>query len=191
MGILIIYSYQYIFFSSDCFSNFRFWSCHIPYINSKNTIKYKIKNELYNLKRENTYLTQTPQAFKFKRLYELAINEKNEITDEATLFIDKNRKIKFIKGDFLLLKTFLIYIIALVGISFLQSLLFETVYNSIILNISNIIYFTIIIVLSIATWNSARNIMGLYYYCSISAKIFSSIMIIICVSMLIKEITRI
>ena len=70
-----------------------------PYINSKNTIKYKIKNELYNLKRENTYLTQTPQAFKFKRLYELAINEKNEITDEATLFIDKNRKIKFIKGE--------------------------------------------------------------------------------------------
>ena len=71
----------------------------VPYINSKNTIKYKIKNELYNLKRENTYLTQTPQAFKFKRLYELAINEKNEITDEATLFIDKNRKIKFIKGE--------------------------------------------------------------------------------------------
>ena len=26
-------------------------------------------------------------------------NEKNEITDEATLFIDKNRKIKFIKGE--------------------------------------------------------------------------------------------
>ena len=71
----------------------------VPYINSKNTIKYKIKNELYNLKRENTYLTQTPQAFKFKRLYELAINKKNEITDEATLFIDKNRKIKFIKGE--------------------------------------------------------------------------------------------
>ncbi len=74
-------------------------SAVVPYINSKNTIKYKIKNELYNLKRENTYLTQTPQAFKFKRLYELAINEKNEITDEATLFIDKNRKIKFIKGE--------------------------------------------------------------------------------------------
>ena len=74
-------------------------SAVVPYINSKNTIKYKIKNELYNLKRENTYLTQTPQAFKFKRLYELAINKKNEITDEATLFIDNNRKIKFIKGE--------------------------------------------------------------------------------------------
>ena len=74
-------------------------SAVVPYINSKNTIKYKIKNELYNLKRENTYLTQTPQAFKFEKLYELAINEKNKITDEATLFIDKNRKIKFIKGE--------------------------------------------------------------------------------------------
>ena len=71
----------------------------IPYINSKNAIKYKVKNELYNLNRENTYLTQTPQAFKFKKLYELAINNKNKIADEATLFIDKNKKIKFIKGE--------------------------------------------------------------------------------------------
>ena len=71
----------------------------IPYINSKDTIKYRVKNELYNLNRENTYLTQTPQAFKFKKLYELAINEKSKITDEATLFVNKNQKIKFIKGE--------------------------------------------------------------------------------------------
>jgi len=71
----------------------------IPYINSKDTVKYKVKNEIYNLKRKNAYLTQTPQAFKFKKLYELAISEKNKITDEATLFINKNIKIKFIKGE--------------------------------------------------------------------------------------------
>ena len=71
----------------------------VPYINSKDTIKYKVKNELYNLNRTNIYLTQTPQAFKFKKLYELALDEKNEITDEATLFINKNQKIKFIKGE--------------------------------------------------------------------------------------------
>ena len=71
----------------------------IPYLNSKDAIKYKVKSELYNLKKENIYLTQTPQAFKFKELYELAINEKDKITDEATLFINKNRKIKFIKGE--------------------------------------------------------------------------------------------
>ena len=71
----------------------------IPYINSRDTVKYKVKNQIYNLKRENTYLTQTPQAFKFKKLYELAISEKKKITDEATLFINKNKKIKFIKGE--------------------------------------------------------------------------------------------
>ncbi|MDC3059192.1 2-C-methyl-D-erythritol 2,4-cyclodiphosphate synthase [Candidatus Pelagibacter sp.] len=71
----------------------------VPYISSKDSVKYKVKNELYNLNRENTFLTQTPQAFKFKKLFELAINEKSKITDEATLFINKNKKIKFIKGD--------------------------------------------------------------------------------------------
>jgi len=71
----------------------------IPYIAPKDTIKYRVRNEIYNLNRENTYLTQTPQAFKFKRLYELAINEKSQITDEATLFINEKKKIKFIKGE--------------------------------------------------------------------------------------------
>ena len=71
----------------------------VPYISSKDTVKYKVKNEFYNLNRQNTFLTQTPQAFKFKKLFELAINEKSKITDEATLFINKNKKIKFIKGD--------------------------------------------------------------------------------------------
>ena len=38
----------------------------------------------------NSFLTQTPQAYRFKELYNLAINEKNKISDEATLFINKN-----------------------------------------------------------------------------------------------------
>jgi len=71
----------------------------VPYISSKDTIKYKVKNKLYNLNRESSYLTQTPQAFKFKKLYELAIYEKDKVTDEATLFINRNIKIKFIKGE--------------------------------------------------------------------------------------------
>ena len=37
----------------------------VPVIKSKDSIKYKIKNKLFNLSRENSYLTQTPQAFKF------------------------------------------------------------------------------------------------------------------------------
>jgi len=71
----------------------------IPVISSKDSIKYKVKNQLFNLNRKNSYLTQTPQAFKFKDIYDLSIKQKNIIQDEATLFIDNNLKINFIKGE--------------------------------------------------------------------------------------------
>ena len=71
----------------------------IPVISSKDSIKYKVKNQLFNLERKNSYLTQTPQAFKFKDIYNLSIKQKNIIQDEATLFIKNDLKIKFIKGE--------------------------------------------------------------------------------------------
>ena len=71
----------------------------IPVINPKDSIKYKIKNKLFNLNRDNSFLTQTPQAFKFKDVYNLSIKQKNKVNDEATLFIEHNQKIKFIKGE--------------------------------------------------------------------------------------------
>ncbi len=71
----------------------------IPAINSIDSIKYKVKNHFFNLNRNNSILTQTPQAFKFKDLYNLSIKQKNKITDEATLFIENNLKVKFIKGE--------------------------------------------------------------------------------------------
>ena len=71
----------------------------IPVIISKDSIKYKIKDELYNLNRNKAFLTQTPQAFKYKSLYNLAISQNKIINDEATLFIENNKKIKFIKGE--------------------------------------------------------------------------------------------
>jgi 2-C-methyl-D-erythritol 4-phosphate cytidylyltransferase/2-C-methyl-D-erythritol 2,4-cyclodiphosphate synthase len=71
----------------------------IPVIISKDSIKYKIKDELYNLNRNKAFLTQTPQAFKYKYLYNLAISQNKIINDEATLFIENNKKIKFIKGE--------------------------------------------------------------------------------------------
>ena len=71
----------------------------IPTIIAKDSIKYKIKINIYNLDRNNSYLTQTPQAFKFKDIYNLSINQKGKIQDEATLFIQNNLKIKFIKGE--------------------------------------------------------------------------------------------
>ncbi len=71
----------------------------IPTISSRDSIKYKIKNQLFNLNRNSSFLTQTPQAFKFKDLYNLSLKQKNKVTDEATLFIENNLKIKFIKGE--------------------------------------------------------------------------------------------
>ena len=71
----------------------------VPNIHSKDSIKYKIKNDVYNLNRKNSLLTQTPQAFRFKDLYKLAIQEKSKIDDEVTLFLDQNYKVKFIPGE--------------------------------------------------------------------------------------------
>ena len=73
----------------------------IPVIKPKDSIKYKVNSQLFNLKRDNSYLTQTPQAFKFKKLYDLSINQNVKIQDEATLFIDNNLKVNFIKGEIL------------------------------------------------------------------------------------------
>ena len=73
----------------------------IPVISSKDSIKYKVKNQLFNLDRNNSHLTQTPQAFKFKEIYDLSIKQKDKIQDEASLFIDNNLKIKFITGEIL------------------------------------------------------------------------------------------
>ena len=71
----------------------------IPVIKSKDSIKYKIRNQIFNLNRDNSILTQTPQAFKFKDLYNLSIKQKKVVTDEATLFIENNIKVKFIQGE--------------------------------------------------------------------------------------------
>ena len=71
----------------------------VPIVPSKDSIKYKIKNGIFNLNKNNLLLTQTPQAFKFKELYNLAINEKNKISDEASLFIKNDIKVKFIPGE--------------------------------------------------------------------------------------------
>ena len=71
----------------------------IPIINTNDSIKYRVKKQLFNLKRENSFSTQTPQAFKFNNLYRLALKQKAKIQDEATLFIENNFKIKFVKGE--------------------------------------------------------------------------------------------
>ena len=71
----------------------------IPTVNTKDSIKYKVKKQLFNLNRDHSFLTQTPQAFRFNDLYNLSINQNAKIQDEATLFIENNLKVKFIKGE--------------------------------------------------------------------------------------------
>tara|TARA_Y100000816_G_scaffold190632_1_gene138887 strand:- start:1784 stop:2890 length:1107 start_codon:yes stop_codon:yes gene_type:complete len=71
----------------------------VPTVLSKDSIKYKIEDQIFNLDRKKALLTQTPQAFRFKELYSLAIKEKNKVNDEATLFLKENYKIKFISGE--------------------------------------------------------------------------------------------
>ena len=71
----------------------------IPYINATDSIKYNFKNTTYNLLRKNALLTQTPQGFRYKDLFKIAITNKKKVQDEGSLFIDRNLKVKFIKGE--------------------------------------------------------------------------------------------
>ena len=71
----------------------------VPTIKTKDSIKYKVNKQLFNLNRDHSFLTQTPQAFRFNDLYNLSIKQKAKIQDEATLFIENNLKVKFIKGE--------------------------------------------------------------------------------------------
>ena len=74
-------------------------SAVVPYLISENSVKYKSNNKINNLNRDKVLLTQTPQCFNFNELFNLYKNNKEKITDEATLYLNNNKKIKFIHGD--------------------------------------------------------------------------------------------
>ena len=71
----------------------------VPYIKTNNSVKFIEKNKIQNLDREKLLFTQTPQCFDFKSIYKLSKLNKKKITDEASLFLTNNRKVKFIKGE--------------------------------------------------------------------------------------------
>jgi len=73
--------------------------CVVPAIQTTDSIKLKSLNKVTNLKRENVYLIQTPQAFNYKKLYELQNNNGVETTDDANLFVKADKKIKIINGE--------------------------------------------------------------------------------------------
>ncbi|MDA9084749.1 2-C-methyl-D-erythritol 2,4-cyclodiphosphate synthase [Candidatus Pelagibacter sp.] len=81
------------------YKELRFNKCVIPAIQTSDSIKEKSKNKIKNLKRENIYLIQTPQAFNYKELYKLQNNKSSEVTDDANLFVRAKKKIKIIKGE--------------------------------------------------------------------------------------------
>jgi len=74
-------------------------NCVIPAIQTPDSIKQKSLNKVTNLKRENIYLIQTPQAFNYKKLYALQKNKEFNVTDDANLFVRAGKKIKIIKGE--------------------------------------------------------------------------------------------
>ena len=71
----------------------------VPYLKSENSVKYKVKKKINNLNRDKVLLTQTPQCFNFQELFNLYKSNKEKITDEASLYLNNNKKIKFILGD--------------------------------------------------------------------------------------------
>ena len=71
----------------------------VPYLKSEHSVKYKNNNKIKNLNRDDVLLTQTPQCFNFKELFNLYNSNKEKITDEVSLYLTNNRKVKFILGD--------------------------------------------------------------------------------------------
>jgi len=73
--------------------------CVVPTIKTNDSVKIKRGNKIFNFKRKNVYLTQTPQGFNYKELYKLQNNKSGEVTDDANLFISAGKKIKLINGE--------------------------------------------------------------------------------------------
>ena len=73
--------------------------CVVPVLKTSNSVKLKEKNKLKNIDRNKIYLTQTPQAFHYKTLLNLQKKTTSKITDDANLFIEANKKVKFINGE--------------------------------------------------------------------------------------------
>ena len=74
-------------------------NCVIPAIQTTDSVKQRSLNNVINLKREDIFLIQTPQAFNYRKLYQLQSDKSSTITDDSNLFVRENKKIKIIKGE--------------------------------------------------------------------------------------------
>ena len=79
----------------------KFHKVVIPAIKVKDTIKLRNQiGSIHNVNRKNLLITQTPQGFQYKKIFELhKKNRDMNITDDATLFVNDKKKIHFIKGE--------------------------------------------------------------------------------------------
>ncbi len=73
--------------------------CVVPTLKPIDSIKFKNKNIIINLKRNYIHLTQTPQAFDYKELLKLQSSKNLKVSDDVSLFINANKKVKFINGE--------------------------------------------------------------------------------------------
>jgi len=72
----------------------------IPVLKLQDAIKeIKKKNKFKNLKRNNFFLTQTPQCFNLKEIFNLHKKNKDTYADDDLSLIENNNKIKFIDGE--------------------------------------------------------------------------------------------
>ena len=71
----------------------------IPKLDLQDALKQKNnKHKFLNLKRENFFITQTPQCFNLKKIYDLHKKNKDRYNDDDLSLMDTN-KIKFINGE--------------------------------------------------------------------------------------------
>ncbi len=71
----------------------------IPVLKATSSIKTIKDKRILNLDRNKIFLSQTPQAFIFKKIFDLQNKSNSKITDDASLFINNSKKIKMINGE--------------------------------------------------------------------------------------------
>ena len=72
----------------------------IPVLKLQDALKEKYsKDKFLNLKRNNFFLTQTPQCFDFKKIINLHKKNKDKYTDDDLSLINNSNKTKFINGE--------------------------------------------------------------------------------------------
>ena len=63
------------------------------------TLKKFDDEKLVTVSREDLYQTQTPQGFKFQKIYQLHQNNSSSVTDDISLFLEKGLKISYVRGE--------------------------------------------------------------------------------------------